>query len=185
MGGFVKEGESVDEAANRVLYDLTGIGDVYLEQLFTYGEVDRDSASRVISVAYYALIQTDKFQELIGNEEGAQWFLVGESPELIFDHNLMVDKALARLKRRVRNRPIGFELLPDKFTLPQLQRLYEAIYQQEIDKRNFRKRILAMNLLIKLEEKDKEGSKRGAFYYRFDEARYEELVNNGFFFELK
>lgn len=185
MGGFVNERESVDEAANRVLYDLTGMKDIYLEQLYTYGDVMRDTAGRVISVAYYALIQTDKFKEITDKDNGAQWFLVGKTPDLIFDHGIMVEKALARLSRRVRYQPVGFELLPDKFTLPQLQRLYEAIYQQKIDKRNFRKRILAMNLLVKLNEKDKEGSKRGAFYFRFDESRYEELVNNGFFFELK
>jgi 8-oxo-dGTP diphosphatase len=121
----------------------------------------------------------------MGEQHGARWVNIMQKPHLIFDHDQMVDKALARLKRRVKNQPIGFELLPEKFTLPQLQKLYEAIYQEEFDKRNFRRRILAMDLLIKLNEKDKINSKRGAFKYKFDKKRYDELVSTGFYFEVK
>lgn len=185
MGGFVGPGENLDDAAKRVLYDLTGLSNIYLEQLYSYGEVDRDSAGRVISVAYYALIRADNYDVELGEKHGAKWVNFDHQPELIFDHNQMVIKALARLRRRVSNQPIGFELLPEKFTLPQLQKLYEAIFQQELDKRNFRRRILSMDLLIKLEEKDKASSKKGAFRYKFDKKRYDELVQKGFYFEIK
>ena len=185
MGGFVGAGENLDQAAKRVLFDLTGLSNIYLEQLYTYGEVDRDSAGRVISVAYYALIRTDNYDAEQGEKHGARWVNFGRQPNLIFDHNQMAIKALARLRRRVSNQPIGFELLPEKFTLPQLQKLYEAIFQQELDKRNFRRRILSMDLLIKLEEKDKASSKKGAYRYKFDKKRYDELVQKGFYFEIK
>lgn len=185
MGGFVKQDESLDDAAKRVLYDLTGLKDIYLEQLNTYGKPGRDKAGRVISVAYFALIKTKEYDKAKGEVHGAKWFRFEEKPALIFDHNDMVEKAHIRLIRRVRYRPVGFELLPEKFTLPQLQMLYEAIYQEELDKRNFRKKILSMGFLIKLNEKDKSGSKKGAFLYKFNEALYEELEKKGFFFELK
>ncbi|MBN1187294.1 MAG: NUDIX hydrolase [Bacteroidales bacterium] len=185
MGGFVKQDESLDDAAKRVLYDLTGLKDIYLEQLYTYGTPGRDKAGRVLSVAYFALIKTQEYDKAKGEAYGAKWFRFNEKPALIFDHDEMVLKAHVRLIRRVRYRPVGFELLPEKFTLPQLQMLYEAIYQEELDKRNFRKKILSMGLLIKLGEKDKSGSKKGAFLYKFNEALYEEFEKKGFFFELK
>jgi 8-oxo-dGTP diphosphatase len=185
MGGFVSEGENIDDSAKRVLFDLTGLTNVYLEQLFTYGDISRDPAGRVISVAYFALIKTDDFDAATGEQHGAKWVNIIHKPNLIFDHDIMVEKALARLKRRVKNQPIGFELLPEKFTLPQLQKLYEAIFQEEFDKRNFRRRILSMDLLIKLDEKDKVNSKKGAFKYMFDMNRYNELVSTGFYFEVK
>lgn len=185
MGGFVEDGESINEAAQRVLTDLTGLKDIYLEQLYTYGEVNRDPVERVISVAYYALIKTEEYNEIQGKVHGALWFNWKNKPDLIFDHNQMVEKALLRLKRRVKNEPVGFELLPEKFTLPQLQRLYEAIYQEELDKRNFRRRILSMDLLVKLNEKDKSSSKRGAYKFKFDKERYDELIRTGFYFEVK
>jgi 8-oxo-dGTP diphosphatase len=185
MGGFVMEGENVDDSAKRVLYDLTGLSNIYLEQLYTYGDVNRDPAGRVISIAYFALIKTDDYDSTLGEQHGARWVNIIDKPHLIFDHDIMVEKALARLKRRVRNQPIGFELLPEKFTLPLLQKLYEAIYQEEFDKRNFRRRLLTMDLLIKLNEKDKINSKKGAFKYMFDKNRYDELVSTGFYFEVK
>jgi len=184
MGGFVSLEQSIDDSAKKVLFDLTGLKDIYLEQLYTYGEVKRDPADRVISVAYFALINTDDYNEMIGEQHGAKWVNMKDIPNLIFDHNQMVEKALARLKRRVKNQPIGFELLPQKFTLPQLQLLYEAIFQEVFDKRNFRRRILAMDLLVKLNEKDKDNSKRGAYKYKFDKNRYDELVRTGFYFEI-
>lgn len=183
FGGFVKEGESLDSAANRVLFDLSGIEQVYMEEVQAYGDVGRDPAGRVISVAYYALIPADAYREATSSH-GAEWLSIKELPELILDHRRMVEKALRRLRRRAASQPIGFELLPKKFTLPQLNALYEAIYQQNIDKRNFRKKLLAMNVLIKSEEKDKSGSRKGAFLYKFDRKKYEEMVNEGLDFAL-
>ena len=184
MGGFLKENESLDEAADRILYELTGLNNIYSEQLHTYGEVDRDPAGRVVSVAYYALIDTVKFDEIISRDYHASWFDINKIPELIFDHNEMVDKALRRLRRRCKSQPIGFELLPQKFTIPQLMKLYEAIFQQKFDKRNFRKKILSHGVLTKLEEKDMEGSRKGAYLYQFDKEKYDELINNGYNFEI-
>ena len=184
MGGFVSESESIDQAAYRILEELTGLHDVYLEQLYTYGEVNRDMDARVISIAYYALININKYDEDLGRKHGAEWFSIGELPPLIFDHGVMVDKAMRRLKRKTIIQPIGFELLPEKFTLPQLQRLYEAIHQQKLDKRNFRKRILSMGVLTQLNEKDRLSSKRGAYFYKFDKEKYDYLLKNGSYFVL-
>jgi ADP-ribose pyrophosphatase YjhB (NUDIX family) len=184
MGGFLNDGESLDEAAERVLFSLTGLRNLYLEQLNSYGEVKRDPAARVVSVSYYALIKTEDYKEELGVNYGAKWFDLSKKPTLIFDHDVMVDKALRRLRRKTRSQPIGFELLPEKFTIPQLQKLYEAIHQVQLDKRNFRKRILAMDFLEKLEEKEKGASRKGAFLYRFDIDKYEEAINSGFLFEI-
>jgi 8-oxo-dGTP diphosphatase len=184
MGGFIHEGESLDEAAGRILYSCTGLLDLYLEQLYTYGEVNRDPAARVLSVSYYALIKTEDYHEELGITYGSKWFELSKKPVLIFDHDIMLDKALRRLRRRSRSEPIGFELLPEKFTIPQLQKLYEAIHQVQLDKRNFRKRILAMHFLEKLNEKEKGASRKGAFLYRFDIDKYEEAINSGFLFEI-
>lgn len=184
FGGFVKENESLDEAANRVLFELAGLDHIYMEELKSYGKVDRDPATRVISVAYYALIPAKKYTEAISNNHGATWVSLNELPELIMDHKLMVDKGLRRLKRRASTQPLGFELLPREFTMPQLQALYEAIYQSALDKRNFRKKILSMDVLIKLNEKDMSGSRKGAFLYRFDKKKYQKLVDGGDIFTV-
>lgn len=184
FGGFVRNGESLDEAASRILGELTGLKNIYMEELQTYGEMDRDPAGRVISVAYYALIPAGDFTEAGKSKSGAQWVSLKDLPPLIMDHGTMVEKGLRRLKRRASSQPIGFELLPGEFTMPQLQTLYEAIYQSELDKRNFRKKILAMDVLIKLETKDKSSSRKGAFLYRFDQKKYEKLVNGGYNFTI-
>lgn len=184
MGGFLKKNESLDQAANRVLHQLTGLHDVYMEQLYTYGDVERDPGERVVSVAYYALIKIEDYNRNLVTEHDAHWCPISGIPDLVFDHRRMVDKALRRLRRRARIQPIGFELLPGKFSLPQLQGLYEAIYQKELDKRNFRKKILGMDLLDKLEEKDKSSSKKGAYLYCFNPAKYQELLANGFYFSV-
>jgi 8-oxo-dGTP diphosphatase len=181
MGGFVGKDESVEDAANRILEELTGLKNIFLEQLYAYGDVKRDDADRVISIAYYALINIDQYEE----KPGAKWFAYDEIPSLVFDHNIMVQKALRRLKRKTIIQPIGFELLSEKFTLTQLQSLYEAIHQQCLDKRNFRKNILNMHVLKKLNEKDKNNSKRGAFLYKFDKEKYDALVEKGNSFEFK
>lgn len=183
-GGFLKRAESLDEAAGRVLSKLTGLRNVFLEQLIACGNPDRDPGERVVSVTYFALLKVEDYDKDLVKENDAHWRPLDNLPELIFDHGEMVDRALCRLRRVAKIQPIGFELLPEKFTLPQLQSLYEAIYQKELDKRNFRKKILSMGLLEKLEEKDKSSSKKGAFLYRFNQEKYEELVARGFYFSL-
>lgn len=179
FGGFVQKDESLDEAANRVLYELTGLNNIYMEELQSYGELERDPAARVISVAYYALIPAKEYSEATSSNHGATWVSLNELPGLIMDHNLMVEKGLRRLKRRASTQPIGFELLPREFTMPQLQALYEAIFQCTLDKRNFRKKILTMDVLIKLEQKDMSGSRKGAYLFRFDQKKYKKLVEGG------
>jgi len=184
FGGFLLEGEGLNEGASRILFELTGLEDIYMEEIQAYGEVDRDPAGRVISVAYTALIPAHRYSEEHSSRYGATWVGLNEFPDLIMDHNVMVDKALRRLRRRAATQPIGFELLPKKFTIPQLQLLYEAIYQTELDKRNFRKKILSMDVLIKMEEKDMSSSKKGAFLYKFDKKKYERLVEKGYSFAI-
>lgn len=184
MGGFVRSEEGLDEAATRVLTDCTGIDNIFMEQIGAYGEVTRDYGERVISAAYYALVNMNDFSQDLLEQYNAKWTKVTEVPTLIFDHNKMLHDALSRLKRKAATRPIGFNLLPEKFTLPQLQCLYEAIYQTPLDKRNFRKKLNAMDILEKLDEKDKKNSKRGAFYYMFNKEKYDHLLEQGFYFSL-
>lgn len=184
FGGFVKEDESLDDAANRILKELTGLEEIYMEEFQSYGGIDRDPAGRVISVAYYALIPAHKYSEDYSKQYGATWVSLKEMPSLIMDHNSMVEKGLSRLRRRAATQPIGFELLPREFTFPQLQALYEAIYQSMLDKRNFRKKILSLGVLIKLEEKDMSNSRKGAYLYRFDKRKYKKLVDAGFQFTI-
>ncbi len=184
MGGFVKGDESLDLAAARVVKELTGLDAVFMEQLYTYGKVDRDPEARTISVAYYTLIRVDLYDSDLGSQYGAKWFSVENLPPLIFDHREMVQQALQVLRQKTRTQPIGFNLLPEKFTIPQLKSLYEAIHQRILDPGNFSKKIKKMKLLTRLDEKDKSQSKKGAFYYQFDKDRYEELREKGFYFDL-
>ena len=184
VGGFLNAEETLDQSALRILNTLTGLNDIYLEQLYTYGEIKRDPGERVLSTAYYALINAEDYHLPINRESTAKWFPIEKIPSLIFDHNIMVDKAMRRLRRKSLSQPIGFELLPEKFTIPQMQKLYEAIHQRDLDKRNFRKKILSMGLLKKLEEKQKSGSRKGAYFYRFDKEKYDDLVSRGFHFEI-
>ena len=184
MGGFLKGNESVDEAAGRILHQLTGLSEVYMEQLYAFGDLDRDPGARIISIAYFALIKINASDLELVRSHGATWMPVSATPPLIFDHQQMVDRALKKLQIRARTQPIGFELLPDKFTIPQLQGLYEAIYNKTFDKRNFRRKLLSMDLLEKLEEKEKESSRKGAWYYRFEPSKYDDLLKRGFNFEL-
>lgn len=184
MGGFVKNNETIDAAAKRILQQLTGLSNVYMEQLYAFGEIDRDPGARIISIAYFALIKINSGDLELVKDHGATWVPISSTPKLIFDHSAMVERALKKLQIRARTQPIGFELLPDKFTIPQLQGLYEAIYNKNLDKRNFRRKLLAMDLLEKLEEKEKESSRKGAWYYRFDPKKYEDLLKRGFNFEL-
>ena len=172
MGGFVQATESIDQAANRILKELTGIEGVYLEQLYTFADPDRDPTERTASVCHFALVDIHKYEAQLSNDYRAEWFPLKRFPKLIFDHQEMVEMAKKRIRYKAAFHPILFELLPDKFTLPQLQNLYESVYSTSIDKRNFSKRVLATGLLIKLTEKDKTSSKRGAFFYRLNTQNY-------------
>jgi ADP-ribose pyrophosphatase YjhB (NUDIX family) len=183
-GGFVEPDESLDEAASRILRKLTGLDSVYMKQSFAYGETDRDPGDRVISVAYFALITIRDINKELAEQNGVSWRSLSKLPDLIFDHPVMVKRALTELQNQIKIRPVGFELLPEKFTLVHLQDLYEAIYQRKVDKRNFRKKILSMGILEKLDEKERETSKKGAFYYKFNEGTYKRLKQNGFYFNL-
>lgn len=184
-GGFIQMEESLEQAAMRELKEETGVSNVYLEQLFTFGEPDRDPRDRVISVAYYALVNLrDHAIKAATDARSAAWFSVDDIPKLAFDHNRILDMALKRLRGKVRYEPVGFELLPQKFTLTQLQRMYEKILEQKIDKRNFRKKILSMNLLNELDEVQMDVAHRAARLYRFDEKKYRQLKEKGFNFEI-
>jgi 8-oxo-dGTP diphosphatase len=179
MGGFVRHDEGVEEAAQRILNQLTGLSNIYMEQLSCFGEVDRDPAGRVISIAYFALINIADYNDELMKQHNAKWFDLKKIPSLVFDHKKMVVLAKERLQQKVANHPIGFALLPHKFTLRQLQNLYEAVYETEIDKRNFTRKILDLGILNKLDEKERESSKKGSFYYVFDERKYRQLDKEG------
>ncbi|ASZ13635.1 NUDIX hydrolase [Chitinophaga pendula] len=173
MGGFVQPGQSLDDAATHTLKQLTGLEGVYMEQLFAFGDPKRDSAERTISVAYFALVDINQYtQQLNNNNYRAEWVSLKKLPRLIFDHVNMVHLAQERLRYKAAIHPILFELLPARFTLPQLQLLYEAVYDNEFDKRNFSRKVLSTGLLIKLKEKERTTSKRGAFYYKLDKRKY-------------
>lgn len=184
MGGFLRAEESLSDTVSRVVYEYTGIQDVYMEQVGVYGEVNRDEGERVVSIAYYALIDMELFDEELCKTHNARWEEVTEVGQLIFDHNQMLNDTIDILRKKAAVQPIGFNLLPEKFTLPQLQSLYEAIYQTTLDKRNFRKKILEMDILEKLKEKDKSSSKRGAYYYTFNKTQYDLRLKKGFYFSL-
>jgi 8-oxo-dGTP diphosphatase len=172
MGGFVQPDESFDNAAARVLKKLTGLENVYMEQLSAFGNPLRDPIERTVSVAFFSLIDINKYTQQISHEYHAEWFPVKEIPPVIFDHSNMIEMAKDKLRTKAAFHPILFELLPEKFTLPQLQSLYEGIYDSSLDKRNFSRKILSTNLLIKQKDKEKESSKRGAFYYKLDRKKY-------------
>jgi 8-oxo-dGTP diphosphatase len=184
-GGFVSLDETLDEAARRELVEETGLANVFLEQLYTFGGVDRDPRERVVSVAYYALVKLSKHRAKAATDAAnAEWYPVSKVPKLAFDHAEILGAALTRLKGKVRYQPIGFELLPPKFTLSQLQHLYEAVLGTTLDKRNFRKKVLGFGLLAPLEETFQAGRHRPARLFRFDAQRYEKLKRRGLNFEL-
>ena len=184
-GGFVRVGESLEDAVRRELQEETGVADVFLEQLYTFGAVDRDPRERVVTVAYYALVRlSDHRVQAATDARDAAWFAVSEARGLAFDHDRILAAALERLKGKVRYQPIGFELLPPEFTLTQLQRLYETILEAPLDKRNFRKKILGMDFLVPLDEVQKDVAHRAARLYRFDRKKYLQLQKRGFNFEI-
>lgn len=184
-GGFVSPEESLEDAAKRELKEETGVEDVFLEQLYTVGDVNRDPRERVITVAYYALVNLQDFDVHASTDaSNAAWFEIDDLPELAFDHNMILQKALDRLRGKIRYEPIGFELLPKKFTLTQLQQLYEKILGEKLDKRNFRKKLQKMGILIALDEIQKDVAHRAARFYSFDEVQYEKKKEKGFHFEM-
>jgi hypothetical protein len=184
-GGWIKYNESVDDSASRILNDLTGVSNIYLEQLKTFGNVDRYPAKRVITIAYYALVKPENYTlHPAFTAADANWFKVSEVPELPYDHHKILQEGLSYLKHKVRHEPVGFNLIPKKFTLLQLQELYEAILDKKLDKPNFRRKLMKMNLLEPCEEKQTAVSHRAASLFRFDKKNYNRLKEKGFTFEL-
>ena len=166
MGGFVMPDESLEQAATRVLKGTVGLENIYLEQVKTFSKPDRDSGGRVISQAYFALIRISEQDRKLVRSKGAHWWEIGQLPEMIFDHKEMIDESLKKLKAVAFTDLIGRELMPEKFTLTQLHRLYSIVFGKDIDSANFRKKVLATQQLVRLNEKD-HNSRKGAFYYKF------------------
>lgn len=167
-GGFVRSNESIDDAANRVLIELAGLRNQYLRQVGAFGRIDRDPGERVISIVYYALINVNDYDEKLREKHGVEWMAINDLPPLYSDHRSMIQKARQMMRETITHEPIGFRLLPKLFTLTQLQKVYEAISGEELDKRNFRKYINDMYYLERTELIDKKSSKRGAHLYRFN-----------------
>lgn len=184
-GGFVRVEETLDEAASRELQEESGLEGIFLEQLYTFGAVDRDPRERVVTVAYYALVNLAGHSVQASTDAvSAAWFPVGELPELAFDHARIVAAALSRLRGKLRYQPIGFELLPERFTLRQLQHLYEIVLGRPLDKRNFRKKVLGMGILKDTNEIEQDVAHRAARLFRFDKRAYDKLSKRGFLFEI-
>lgn len=177
LGGFVGTNETLEEAAYRVLAERTGFNNLFLEQLEAFGEINRDPGGRVISVAYYALLNKTDYNSNLLEKFNCKWLSVTKLPPLYFDHMKMLRKAIARLQDKITYTPIALKLIPDEFTMTQIQKLYEAILNEELDKRNFRKRVCEMPYFVKTNKIDKTGSKRGAAIYTFDYDMYNELRN--------
>jgi hypothetical protein len=173
-GGFVGENESLENAASRVIYELTGLKELYIRQVGAFGAIDRDPGERVISVAYCALINVKDYNDDLRKQHHLEWVPVNEMPQLYSDHNLMVRDAISQLRRRIKTQPLSFNLLPELFTLTQLQHVFEAVLDETIDKRNFRKRLKDYDFIEKTELIDKVTSKRGAALYRFNKHIYKE-----------
>lgn len=171
-GGFVGQNESLTDAAKRVLFNLTGLDKIYMKQVGAFGAVDRDPGERVISVAYCALINVQDYDNRLLEKYGVEWVDINKLPQLYSDHNLMVKKAISLLRLHLSSEPLSFNLLPELFTLTQLQKVYEGILGEEIDKRNFRKRVKMMDFIEKTDEIDKVTSRRGAALYRFNKKAY-------------
>jgi len=178
VGGFVGETESAEDAAARVLKELTGLDGIYMEQLHAFSEIDRDSVERTISIAFFALIDIQKYKKQIIDYYHPAWISINELPNLIFDHSKIVELAKEKLRYKAALHPLLFELLPAKFTMPQLQSLYQSVYNTEFDKGNFNRKVLSTKLLMKLKDKDKLGSKKGAFYYKLDSKKYTASFNS-------
>ena len=184
-GGFVKMDETLEESALRELREETGLTKVFLEQLYTFGNPGRDPRERVVTVAYYALVKLlDHKVQAATDAREAAWFAVDDMPKLCFDHETILDTALKRLQGKVRYQPIGFELLPPKFSLTQLQRMYEIILERPLDKRNFRKKVISLDILDELDEVEQDVAHRAARLYRFNERKYRQMTKDGINFEI-
>ncbi|WP_289663678.1 NUDIX hydrolase [Flavobacterium panacagri] len=184
-GGWIYKKESTDNAAHRLLNELTGLDNIYLEQLKAFGDPDRFPLRRVITIGYYALVKREDYNIKAGfTASDAKWYKINSIPDLIYDHNEILAYSLQHLRNKVRQTPIGFNLLPEKFTLLQLMRLYEEILGIEMDKPNFRRKILHMKLLVALDEKQQDVSHRAAQLYKFDPEIYKKLTEKGFNFEF-
>ena len=182
-GGFVRPNESIDETARRELQEETGVHDIYLEQLYTFGEPDRDPRARVVTIAYFAIIASDR-QELRASADAADadWFPLSRLPKLAFDHNRIVEYAVERLRNKLEYTTVGFQLLPERFTLTELQQVYEVILDKRLDKRNFRKKVLSLDVIQETGETKMDGIHRPAKLYRFSEARFMKLRDRGILF---
>lgn len=184
-GGFLLHEELLDQAAVRILEATSNVKNIYLEQVHTFGALNRFPTRRVITISYFALINPEKHSLKPGIDTiDAKWYNLKEKIDLPFDHQDILNKALIQLRQRVRIKPIGFELLPKKFALSQIQALYESVLDVELDKRNFRKKILGLNLLIPLDEYQKDVSHRAARLYKFDSTSYNQLKKKGFGFQI-
>ncbi len=172
IGSFMNRSESLEQAATRVLKKFTGIEGIYMHQLRTFSEPDRDPQERTLSTAFTSLVDIHQYEKQIIRDYHAEWFPANKKPRLIFDHESMFKMAQQELRYQAASHPILFELLPEKFTIPQLQSLYEGVYETRFDNRNFSRKVLSTELLIKLAEKDKSGSKKGAFYYKLNRKKY-------------
>ena len=184
-GGFVRIHENLEQAARRELHEETGLHDIYLEQLYTFGELNRDPRERVVTVAYYALVNLEGHDVRPSTDaRNAAWFSLDNLPKLAFDHHRIMKTAHERLRSKVRYQPIGFELLPQKFPLRKLQNLYEVILDRRLDKRNFRRKMLAMDILVELKQAERDVAHRAARLYRFDKNKYDRRTKTGFNFEI-
>ena len=172
VGGFVQPKESLEKAAARVLKQLTGLKNVYMEQLQAFGEPRRDPVERTVSIAWFALLDIQRYEKQLSADYHPAWVSLQDIPPLVFDHRQMVDLARKRLQYKAALHPLLFELLPEKFTIPQLHSLYQAVYDKKLDKRNFNRKLLAAKLLVKQKHKERENSKRGAFFYKLDKRKY-------------
>lgn len=172
MGGFIQQGESAEEAANRVLWNLTGLNGVYLNQLHTFSQPLRDPLEHTFSIAFSALIDINQYKTQLNEDYHAEWFLLNQIPNLIFDHNEMVLTARKKIRYQAAHHPILFELLPRQFTIPHIQTLFEQVFETKFDKGNFSRKLVATGMLIKLSHKDKLGSKKGAFFYKLNKQAY-------------
>jgi len=181
-GGFVEENESLEDAARRELREETGLTDIYLEQLYTFGDPNRDPRGRVISISYFAVVAEAKSVKGGTDAAEAQWFPVSDLPYLAFDHQRIVLYAIERLRNKLEYTTVGFSLLGEKFTLTQLQQVYEAVFNKSLDKRNFRRKVLQLKVLEPLKEWKREGLARPARYYKFSETKFEKLKDKGIFF---
>nr|WP_293834479.1 NUDIX domain-containing protein [uncultured Arsenicibacter sp.] len=174
VGGFLNEEEDLEVAASRLLFDLTGLHDIYVEQVEAFGRVNRDPVERTVSIVFFALINIADHDPEAVKAHNAHWISLKQKPSLIFDHDDMVRKALEQLRYKATLHPLGFELLPEKFTLPQLQKLYEAIYDAPLDRRNFSRKLLSTGLLIDTGEKNTNSATKKATLYRLNKEKYQE-----------